>query len=86
MPAAGGHLGGEQPHNNMITKTYTLRSADWIYTPGMVQLAVQQFTFNPDWSIKILRDGFNLPPKIAKGLASGKISFWVEGESVVFNA
>jgi hypothetical protein len=52
----------------------------------MVRLAVDQFTFNPDWSIKLLTDGFNLPPKIAKGLASGKIPFWVEEESVVFNA
>lgn len=69
-----------------MKRTYTLRSADWIYTPGMVQLAVQQFTFNPDWSVKILRDGFSLPPKVAKGLASGKISYEVQGESVVFTA
>lgn len=69
-----------------MTRTYTLRSAAWIYTPGMVQLAVQQFTFNPDWSVKILRDGFNLPPKIAKDLASGAITYTIEGESVVFTA
>ena len=69
-----------------MKRTYTLRSADWIYTPGMVQLAVQQFTFNPDWSVKILRDGFSLPPKVVKGLASGKISYEVQGESVVFTA
>ena len=70
----------------MNTNTYTLRSAAWIYTPGMVQLAVQQFPFNPQWSIKILRDGFNLPPKIAKGLASGAITYTVENESVTFTA
>ena len=69
-----------------MKRTYTLRSAAWIYTPGMVQLAVQQFTFNPDWSVKILRDGFNLPPKIAKDLASGAITYTIEGESVVFTA
>ena len=69
-----------------MKRTYTLRSADWIYTPGMVRLAVDQYTFNPQWSIKMLRDGFNLPPKVAKGLASGKIAFWIEEESVVFNA
>jgi hypothetical protein len=69
-----------------MKRTYTLRSADWIYTPGMVRLAVDQYAFNPQWSVKMLRDGFNLPPKVAKGLASGKIPFWVEEESVVFNA
>ena len=69
-----------------MKRTYTLRSADWIYTPGMVQLAVQQFTFNPDWSVKILRDGFSLPPKVAKDLASGVIAYTIEGESVVFTA
>jgi hypothetical protein len=52
----------------------------------MVRLAVDQYAFNPQWSVKMLRDGFNLPPKVAKGLASGKIPFWVEEESVVFNA
>ena len=71
---------------NTTTNTYTLRSAAWIYTPGMVQLAVQQFPFNPQWSVKILRDGFQLPTKVAKGLASGKISYEVQGESVVFTA
>ena len=71
---------------NTNTNTYTLRSAAWIYTPGMVQLAVQQFSFNPQWSIKLLREGFNLPAKIAKGLASGSITYTIEGESVVFTA
>ena len=71
---------------NTNTNTYTLRSAAWIYTPGMVQLAVQQFSFNPQWSIKLLREGFNLPAKIAKGLASGSIPYTIEGESVVFTA
>ncbi len=69
-----------------MTRTYTLRSAAWIHTPSMVRLAVNQFAFDPAWSVKMLRDGFNLPPKIAKGLASGKIAFWIEDESVVFNA
>jgi len=69
-----------------MKRTYTLRSAAWIYTPGMVQLAVQQFPFNPQWSIKILRDGFQLPAKVAKGLASGTITYTVENESVTFTA
>jgi hypothetical protein len=69
-----------------MKRTYTLRSADWIYTPGMVRLAVDQYTFNPQWSVKMLRDGFNLPPKVAKDLASGAITYTIEGESVTFTA
>ena len=86
--SAGDRLGGEQPHNtnNTMKRTYTLRSADWIYTPGMVRLAVDQYAFNPQWSVKMLRDGFNLPPKVAKGLASGAITYTVENESVTFTA
>jgi hypothetical protein len=72
--------------NNTMKRTYTLRSADWIYTPGMVRLAVDQYAFNPQWSVKMLRDGFNLPPKVAKGLASGAITYTVENESVTFTA
>ena len=71
---------------NTNTNTYTLRSAAWIHTPSMVRLAVSEFTFNPAWSIKMLREGFNLPAKIAKGLASGSITYTIEGESVVFTA
>jgi hypothetical protein len=52
----------------------------------MVRLAVREFTFNPAWSIKLLRDGFSLPPKVAKGLASGAITYTVENESVTFTA
>jgi len=72
--------------NNTMKRTYTLRSAAWIHTPSMVRLAVREFTFNPAWSIKLLRDGFSLPPKIAKGLASGAITYTIEGESVTFTA
>jgi hypothetical protein len=52
----------------------------------MVRLAVDQYAFNPQWSVKMLRDGFNLPPKVAKGLASGAIIYTVENESVTFTA
>lgn len=67
-----------------MKRTYTLRSAAWIHTPSMVRLAVSEFAFNPAWSIKILRDGFQLPAKVAKGLASGTITYTVENESVTF--
>ena len=52
----------------------------------MIALAVDQYTSNPKWSVKLLREGFNLPVKIAKGLASGAIAYVVEGESVIFKA
>ena len=52
----------------------------------MVALAIDQFATNPKWSIKLLREGFHLPAKIAKGLASGAIAYVVEGESVIFTA
>jgi len=70
----------------MKTNTYTLKSADWIYTPSMVQLAIHQFPFDPKWSIKLLREGFHLPLKIAKALASGAIPYVVQDESVIFTA
>jgi hypothetical protein len=71
---------------NTNTNTYTLRSAAWIHTPSMVRLAVSEFTFNSAWSIKLLREGFKLPAKVAKGLASGAITYTIEGDSVVFTA
>jgi hypothetical protein len=69
-----------------MTNTYTLKSAAWIYTPSMVALAISEYTSNPKWSIKLLTDGFSLPSKIAKGLASGAIAYVIEGESVIFTA
>ena len=69
-----------------MTNTYTLKSAAWIYTPSMVALAISEYASNPKWSIKLLREGFSLPSKVAKGLASGAISYEVKDESVIFTA
>lgn len=69
-----------------MTRTYTLRSNDWIHTPSLIRMAVDQFVFNPNWSIKLLREGYQLPPKIAEDIASGAITYAIEGDSVVFNA
>ena len=66
--------------------TYTLKSAAWIYTPSMIALAISEYAFNPKWSVKLLIEGFNLPSKVAKGLASGKIAYVVQDESVIFTA
>jgi hypothetical protein len=69
-----------------MTNTYTLKSAAWIYTPSMVALAISEYASNPKWSIKLLREGFSLPVRVAKGLASGAISYEVKDESVIFKA
>jgi predicted RecA/RadA family phage recombinase len=69
-----------------MTNTYTLKSAAWIYTPSMVALAISEYASNPKWSIKLLREGFSLPVRVAKGLASGAIAYVVQNESVIFTA
>jgi hypothetical protein len=66
------------------TKAYRLLSAEWICTPAMIQLAVAQFPFDPDWSIKLLTDGFSLSRDMAEGLVSGAIPYQVIDEAVVF--
>jgi hypothetical protein len=50
----------------------------------MIQLAVAQFPFDPDWSIKLLTDGFSLSRDMAEGLVSGAIPYQVIDEAVVF--
>jgi hypothetical protein len=52
----------------------------------MVALAISEYASNPKWSIKLLREGFSLPVRVAKGLASGAIAYVVDGESVIFTA
>ena len=52
----------------------------------MVALAISEYAFNPKWSVKLLREGFSLPAKVAKGLASGAIAYVVQNESVIFTA
>jgi hypothetical protein len=52
----------------------------------MIALAISEYTSNPKWSVKLLTEGFNLPAKVAKGLASGKIAYVVQNESVIFTA
>jgi hypothetical protein len=37
-------------------------------------------------AVRILRDGYGLPNAIAEALASGYLSYEVDGETVVFNA
>ena len=75
------------PVNEINTmNTYRLNSTEWVYTPSMIQMAKQQFGFDPKWSLNLLMDGYNLPKSIAVDLLTGKIAFSIEGEAVVFTA
>ena len=75
------------PVNEINTmNTYRLNSTEWVYTPSMIQMAKQQFGFDPKWSLNLLMDGYNLPKSIAVDLLTGKIAFAIEGEAVVFTA
>jgi hypothetical protein len=65
-------------------KTYRLSSADWIYTPNLVRLAVAEFPSNPEWSIKLFMNGFSLSREVATALVSRAIPYQVIDEAVVF--
>jgi hypothetical protein len=65
--------------------TYNLQSSPIIYTPGIVEMAVnggrnksqvQKFA-------NLLEKGWKLPPKVARGIVTGKIPYTVDGETVV---
>ena len=71
--------------NTTTTETYHLRSADWIYTPNLVRLAVAEFPFNPEWSIKLFINGFSLSREVATALVSKAIPYQVIDEAVVFD-
>jgi len=64
-------------------RTYRIRSTDYCYTPGLMDLARRQWLFDPAWSIKLLTDGFSLPAAIAEGVASGAIEYRIDDETVV---
>jgi hypothetical protein len=66
--------------------TYRLNSNELVYTPNLIRMAKQQFSFDPKWSLMLLMEGYHLPEPIAVDLLSGKIPFSIEGEAVVFTA
>lgn len=65
------------------TTTYTLRSSDWVHTPGMLAWAINGYHFEKDR--KYLRNvfvkGWNLPAKVADALLSGKVPYVVNDEN-----
>ena len=66
--------------------TYRLNSTELVYTPNIIKMAKEQFSFEPRWSLNLLVEGYNLPQSIATQLLTGKIQFQIEGEAVVFTA
>ena len=76
-------MGGE-PHITM-KNNYRLSSTEMIYTPGIIRFAQSMFVTDAPAAVRILRDGYGLPNAIAEALASGYLSYEVEGEAVVFS-
>ena len=79
----GEAVGGE-PHITM-KNTYRLSSTEMIYTPGIIRFAQSMFPTDAPTAVRILRDGYALPNSIAEALASGYLSYEIDGETVVFS-
>jgi hypothetical protein len=72
--------------DNTMKNNYRLSSTDWCYTPGIIRFAQSMFPTDAPAAVRILREGYGLPNAIAEALASGYLSYEVEGEAVVFSA
>jgi len=68
-----------------MKNTYRITSTDWCYTPGIVRFAQSMYSSDAPAAVRILRDGFGIPNHIAEGLASGCLSYEIDGEAVVFS-
>ena len=68
--------------------TYRLGSNPMIHTPGIVRWAVHHYHSPSDrkYLTKVISEGWGVPVKAAKALLSGKSTYTVEGETVVFDA
>ena len=75
-----GHRAGIEPMKN----TYRLNSTEMVYTPGIIRFAQSMYFSDGPAAVRILREGFNLPNSIAEALASGYLSYEIDGEAVVF--
>jgi hypothetical protein len=72
--------------DNTMKNTYRLSSTDWCYTPGIIRFAQAMFPTDAPAAVRILREGYGLPNAIAEALASGYLSYEIDGEAVVFSA
>lgn len=71
---------------NATTQTDTIRltSNSLIHTPGMIAMAINQYSFNKSWSIKLLTSGYLLTKRCAVDLLTGKVKHEVVDDAVVF--
>lgn len=69
-----------------MKNNYRLNSTEMVYTPGIIRFAQSMFPTDAPAAVRILRDGYGLPNHIAEALASGYLSYEIDGETVVFNA
>ena len=71
---------------NATTQTDTIRltSNSMIYTPGMIAMAINQYSFNKSWSIKLLTSGYMLTKRCAVDLLTGKVKHEIIDDAVVF--
>lgn len=67
---------------------YKLNSSELISTPSIIAMVIRQFDWDPDWSIKMLVEGYHLPEPVAHALASGSLKYQVDlkSETVTFEA
>jgi hypothetical protein len=71
---------------NATTQTDTIRlsSDSMIHTPGIIAMAINQYSFNKSWSIKLLTSGYMLTKRCAVDLLTGKVKHKVVDDVVVF--
>jgi hypothetical protein len=69
----------------IMNKHYRLNSTEMVYTPGIIRFAQAMFLTDAPAAVRILREGYGLPNAIAEALASGYLSYEVDGEAVVFS-
>jgi hypothetical protein len=69
-------------------KTYRLGSAEFVSAPGLVRWAINGAAFKRDRAamVKVVADTWSVPKEAATALLLKKVSYTVEGETVVFSA
>jgi hypothetical protein len=79
--------GARRQMRDTVKKTYRLGSSEMVHTPGIVRWAINGYHFKEDRPalMNVLR-GWNLPDPAIDALLSGKASYAVEGDVVVFTA
>lgn len=63
-----------------------LLSAPLLFTPGLIQKLKNDYAFEDQREncVKVVSEGYSIPPETVHRLLSGEIEFVVEGEDVLF--